>query len=308
MNSYREKKERERLVFSCLTVLGATILLLIIAFLLEMLRFEDFNEYTGPVKITFGSPDGIRQNETVKELITQKVNDEVIQKEDIADEPVPEVESETVESKPEVVTNDLPKVEKTEEVDIVKKVIEKPVVEPTPVVQRGRESGNSHETSFESSSSKIGRRAYFPIVDFMPLPKTVTLDIFALIQADESSFNSVLENKTFFKTFYFDRGTYFSLNSSVPFQDRPDLWLILKRAGYDVENAEYKTEIKLKNIIISFEINSNSNGANAIKSAAIESSSGNQEIDKAVLYGFRQSTYSNSTDDTVKGRFKYTFK
>lgn len=308
MNSYREKKERERLLFSSLVVFGSIIVLFLLFFLIDFLKFEDFNEYTGPVKITFGSPDATLESLPVKQPEIEDVPEESIPEEEVAPVVEPIVENEVVNSKSDIIKNDIPKIEETKVVEAVKKVVKKPVVEPTPIVQKGRESGNSHETSFESTSSKVGRSGYFPISQFMPLPKEITIDIFSLITGDVTGFDDPDYNRTFFKRYYIESGNLYSLNSSVPLQNRPDLWAILDEAGYNVNNAEYKTEYNLKTVIISFEINNTSNGVTNIKSAKIESSSGNTAVDEAVLYGFKQSTYSNSTDSSVKGRFKYSFK
>lgn len=305
MNSYREKKERERLIFSSMTVFGATVLIFSVAYLLDLLKFEDFNEYTGPVKITFGSPDASVETLPVKRPIVETVEDEVVPEQELAIEPLPEVDNEVLESKSHEIKNNIPKIEEKEIVKRVKKVVEEPIKEPKPIVQKGRESGNSHETSFASSSSKVGRSAYFPISQFMPLPKSISMDIFALIDGDVTGFDDPDYNRDFFKKYYMDRGSFYSLNRRIPLQNRPDMWAILEEAGYDLDNAEYKSDRKLKTVIIAFEINNNANG---IERATIVNSSGDTEIDEAVLYGFKQSTYSNATEDSVKGRFKYSFK
>lgn len=288
-------------------VLAATTLVVLISFIFNLFKFEDFTDYTGPVKVTFGSPDSIEEDTLstelpVEETITEPepvvediepVIDEVVPVEEVIPEEITEpIETPIPEPKP-------PVVEKPEPV--------KPVIPLKPVVQKGRESGNSHETSFESSSSKIGRRAYFPIYQFMPLPENISMDVYALINGDITGFDEKDYNKNFFERFYWKNGNEFEITDSVPYQNRPYLWGILESAGYDIEAADYKNKYNLKTIVIVFEIHGNATGSNAIKSAVVENSSGNDEIDEAVLYGFKQSTYSNSTSESVKGRFKYSF-
>lgn len=308
MISYREKKERERLILSTLYVFGSTLIVFGILYLFNLLKFEDFHEYTGPVKITFGSPDVtedvtpiLKKQEIPREIEKPQPDKEILPEPEVVKEP------EIVESVSNEIKKDTPVKKETKKPEVVKPAEVTPPAEPVPVIQNGRENGNSHETSFESSSSKIGRRAYFPISQFMPLPETVSIDIFSLIEGDVTGFGDSSYNRSFFKKYYSDRGSYYSLNGDVPLQNRPDLWAILDKAGYNLDDADYKKDRRLKPVIISFEINSNSGGVNSIKSAEIVSSSGDREIDEAVLYGFKQSTYSNSTDQSVKGRFKYSF-
>lgn len=323
MNSYRLKKERQRTLFSCAVVAGSILLLFLISLISGMFGFEDFNEYSGPVKITFGTPEGLDELLDSSELMDPEDMEEPI----VEPEPVAEPEPEVVESitepvvepeptKPEPAIESKPEIVKPEplpqpaekNVKEVTKPVNKPAPEPKPVVQKGEENGNSHETTFESTSSKIGRRAYFPIYQFMPLPESLPESFFLKIVGDITGMGEENYNRTVFLRYYsVDSGVY-SLNGSIPLQTRPEIWGILEEAGYDMDNPEYKTKYHLNYVIISFEINSNSNGINAIGSAQIESTSGYKEIDDAVLYGFKQSTYSNSTDSSVKGRFKYSFK
>jgi len=308
VNRYREKKERERVLLSTLYVFGSTLLVFLFLFLFDLLKFEDFNEYTGPVKITFGSPLSEIDVVPEKQPTPEKIEEQPVEEEKIPEEILEEIESEVIESKSEEILNDKPKIEETKEVEPIKKVIKEPVKVSEPVVQKGRESGNSHETSFQSDSSKISRSGYFPIYQYMPLPKSITLDIYSFISGDVTGFGDKEYNRNFFNRYYQDRGSFFSLSIDVPMENRPDMWAILEAAGYKVESAEYKLDNSLRPVIIAFEINKNSNGMNAIKSAEIVSSSGVSEVDEAVLYGFKQSTYSNNTNESVKGRFKYSFK
>lgn len=324
MNSYRIKKERERTLFSCAVVAGSILVVFLISLISGLFGFEDFNEYSGPVKITFGTPEGLDELLEINKLTEpSKPEKPAVEPEPVKDidpkidevEPLPPVEPE-----PKVVEP----VEKTEPAPIskpatepeVKSVTEShkpeatpaPEPKPKPVIQKGVENGNSHETTFESTSSKIGRRAYFPISQFMPLPETVAISMFLQITGDITGMDEVDYNKNLFLRYYSEEGGRYELIDDIPFQARPDIWAILEQAGYDLDNPEYKRKYNLNYVIISFEINSNSNGINAIRSAKIDSTSGYPEIDEAVLYGFKQSTYSNSTDDSVKGRFKYSFK
>ncbi|MGL1891843.1 MAG: caspase family protein [Spirochaetaceae bacterium] len=178
----------------------------------------------------------------------------------------------------------------------------------TPIIQKGKENGNSHETTFQSTSSKVRRVAYFPICQFMPLPSVITIKIYNMIEGDINGIGEKDYNRDFFDKYYIKQGSNYILNSIVSYQNRPELWGILDNAGYDVVNAAYKFNKDLKTTIISFELNINSNVINAIKSAEIVSSCGDKKLDEAILYGFRQSIYSNRSEEVVKGVFKYYFK
>lgn len=307
MNEYRIKKERERILKSSVLVLGTTTIIFLALWIIGLLEFEDFNNYSGPVKITFGVEDGAEDVVVPVKEIVKEDQPEVDPEPEV--EPLPE-EVITPESTPE--PEEAPK-EKIKEVpkpeEPVKETIKEPKEEkpPQPVIQKGVESGNSHETTFQSDSSKIGRRAYIPISLYMPLPKAVSRSLFSSITGDITGFGEEGYNRKAFLKFYRDNGSDYVLDETTPLDSRPEIWSILKEAGYNLDKAEYKTGRKLKSVIISFEIRGNTNGSNAIKSANLESSSGYEDIDEAVLYGFKKSTYSNSTDDDVKGRFRYSF-
>lgn len=309
MNQYRLKKERERVLKSAVIVLSTSTLVFAILWIIGLLKFEDFNNYSGPVKITFGIEDGV-------EDLDVPVNKLPVKKEEPEPEPEPiepvEEKDPVVEKEPDPIPEEKiePKKEpkKPEE---VKKHEPKEVKEPEPPkprIQKGTESGNSHETTFESSSSDIGRSAYIPISLYMPLPKSISKDIFANIRGDVTGFDEEGYNRSYFLEFYRDNGEEFVLDYSIPYNDRPYIWTIIENAGYNLSNADYKKDKNLKPVIILFEIKGSSSGNSAIKSAVVDSSSGDNEIDEAVLYGFKRSTYSNATDDDVKGRFKYDFK
>lgn len=319
MNSYRLKKERERTLFSCAVVSAAILLVFLISLIFNLLGFEDFNEYSGPVKITFGTPEGLDKllesseiTKPAEPVETEPEPEKVAEPEAVKPEPVPVPEpdvKEPVETTEPVDTpepvSDSTNSEVTESDSVSKP---KPAPEPQPIVQKGTENGNSHETTFDSTSSKIGRRAYFPISQFMPLPEVIISTVFNKISGDITGMDEVDYNRNLFLRYYSKSNGSYLLNDTVPFQARPDLWGILEQAGYDLSRAEYKTKYNLNYVILSFVINSNTNGVNAISSVEIESTSGYKEIDDAVLYGFKQSTYSNSTNDKVRGRFKYSFK
>ncbi|MGL1894539.1 MAG: hypothetical protein OCD02_23130 [Spirochaetaceae bacterium] len=307
MNSYRIKKERERVLFSSLVVFASVVFIALFSFIFDLFQFEDFTEYTGPVKITFGSPDGLDDiiiptndiNKDVVEPIEEPPSDPKVEPEPII-EPIPDI-VEPVPNEPKIIEPELT-TPKESTIDT------KSDTRPEPIIQKGEENGNSHETSFDSESSSVRRSVYSPIWQFMPLPQSITEDLYALINGDVTGFDEEDYNRDLFNDFYTKSGDTFQLNSYVEFDDRPYLWAILKDSGYNMEEPEFKEKYTLKTIIITFEIGNSLNGQNIIKSSEVTTSSGVPKIDEAVLHGFNQSTYSNSTEKSVTGRFKYSFK
>lgn len=307
MNEYRIKKERERILKSAVLVLSSTTIIFLTLWIIGLLQFEDFNNYSGPVKITFGIEDGIDEVVVPVKEIVKKPEPEV------DPEPIKELtppqDQETPESSPEPEPKSVEPENDPKPKEPVRDSVPEPkeVTPPTPPVQEGFEGGNSHETTFQSDSSDISRSFYSEIYLNMPLPKSITRELFSFITGDITGWGDEGYNRKVFLKFYRDSGDAFVLDDPVDLEDRSELWLILESAGYDIDKADYKIGKKLKPVIISFEISGEKGGRGTIKSAVIDSSSGYKDIDEAVLYGFKKSKYSNSSEDNVKGRFRYSF-
>jgi len=182
-----------------------------------------------------------------------------------------------------------------------------PSTESAPVGPvRGEEYGNSHETSFEASMGRVGRSLYVPIWSFMPLPKTVDNRVYDKIPGD--GFRSAAERKELFRDWYEYSSGSWKLKDSVPIDLRQRIWFILEGGGYDIARSDYKSDRALSPIQIRFQVGpAQGNNPPKLEAAEIVRSSGDSEIDAAVLYGFRRASFSNDSEKSVMGRFTYRF-
>ncbi len=92
-------------------------------------------------------------------------------------------------------------------------------------------------------------------------------------------------------------------DSAPPTDDVTAIWGYLIDAGFDYKKADYKSYGYLRPVVITFTRSGNAELLD-VKQA---SSSGNSEVDKAVLEGFKAATFSNSSGRKIKGRFTYSF-
>jgi hypothetical protein len=86
---------------------------------------------------------------------------------------------------------------------------------------------------------------------------------------------------------------------------RPQIWSLLAEGGLDLKDSKYKP-MGLKPLIITFMVDVGEKET-TLSNIQITRSSGNGEIDEAVIYGFQQAVFSNSANIPVKGRFTYRF-
>jgi hypothetical protein len=156
--------------------------------------------------------------------------------------------------------------------------------------------GNALSTTFGSSSGTVGRNMYVPIYLYMPLPTTI----------DDSIYRNVPTKETF-KAYYKQSGNQWVLKSQVPLAQRGQFWKMLEDAGLDASNADFKAGRKLSPVTLEFALGPVNRNRVELIDVRIVSSSGSSEIDEAVVYGFKQSTFYNKTGVAVGGRFTYEF-
>lgn len=175
------------------------------------------------------------------------------------------------------------------------------------VTIRKAEKGNSVETTLGGSSETVGQNVYFPIYMAMPVPSTLPQSTLDAIRDKVDPLGKVLVSaetrRRFFLEYYQLQGERYSLRRQVPLNERDYLWDILEDAGYDVEQAEYKSGRTLNPVVIGFSITKD----RRLTGVDILQSSGDPDIDAAVLYGFRQSSFWNKSGETIQGRFVYRF-
>jgi TolA protein len=164
------------------------------------------------------------------------------------------------------------------------------------VTYRGAEMGNAMETTFGGTSDKVGRNVYVEIYRYMPLPMKIDDKIYQYITAKET-----------FRAYYQQSGSEWRLKSQVPVKQRENIWYMLEQAGYDASTADFKTLRKLSPVVLEFTLSPLTKGKVELLDLRLVSSSGSSEVDEAVIYGFRLSTYKNGTGAAVAGRFVYEF-
>ncbi len=298
--AYLRAEARKRSAFS----LGASAAFYLLAlaglWIFGMLRPVEYSEYAGPVLIRLGTPEGAEVPAPASPPAPETVPEAVR-----PPEPTP-APAASVPAPPPDQTAKVP----------AAKAPESPPPSPTPVVPstegaaagpiKGEEHGNSHETTFDATEGRVGRSLYVPIWTFLPLPGTVENRVYDRIPGD--GFHSAVEQKARFRRYYeFEAGAW-KLKQDVPLDMRQGIWLILEGAGYDLARAEYKGLGALSPIQIRFKVGpAQGNRPPVLESVELVESSGDPEIDAAVLFGFRRASFSNDSDRSVTGRFTYRF-
>ena len=146
----------------------------------------------------------------------------------------------------------------------------------------------------------------------MPLPEKLPDSLYQMITSSGGIVETLAERRALFAMVYkkVDDQTWRLLESKKSdFSIRPQIWAMLEDAGYDVENAEYKQDRILRPVVIVFKVSKYDDAKKRVvlEDFSIQWSSGYPEVDDAVLYGFRQAVFSNSSEKSVTGRFTYRF-
>lgn len=169
------------------------------------------------------------------------------------------------------------------------------------------EKGSASDTYLGGAQGTVGHNLYVPIYYSLPLPSSVSASIVNAIPDQKTDFGTVMwtaqERKKEFAKFYDFDGTSYRLKADVPLELREPLWLILEDAGYNPADADYRKGKTLNPVVIGFTVTKD----RQLKGADILQSSGDPEIDKALLYGFKRASFYNRTGETVPGRFVYRF-
>jgi len=169
------------------------------------------------------------------------------------------------------------------------------------------EKGNTVETTLGGSSESVGQSLYVPIYLSMPLPEVVPASLFNAIPPEIVPPNTLIASaesrKRAFLNYYSWNGKEYRLTNPVPLEIRDKLWEMLEDAGYNVEKADYKAGRSLNAVVIGFSITKD----RQLKGVDILQSSGDSDIDAAVLYGFKRASFWNKSGDTIQGRFVYRF-
>ncbi len=174
---------------------------------------------------------------------------------------------------------------------------------------KGSEAGNAFETNLGGGGS-IGRALFVPIYLYMPLPLVVPDSIYKGIKASPDGFITRENRQLQFRSHYEQAGDRWRLSKAdVAYKDRPGLWAVLESGGYDLSQADYKRGNSLRPVILDFELNPYDPVTKSVSLKAVEvrSGSGDTQVDEAVVYGFRQGSYSNGSQKVVRATFTYRF-
>lgn len=169
------------------------------------------------------------------------------------------------------------------------------------------EKGNTVETTLGGSSETVGQSLYVPIYLSMPLPSVVSAEFFNAIPNEVIPPNTLISSaesrKRAFLNYYTKSGNVYRLTNPVPLEVREKLWEMLEDAGYKVEQADYKAGRTLNPVVIGFSVTKD----RQLRGVELLQSSGDPDIDAAVLYGFKRASFWNKTGETIQGRFVYRF-
>ncbi len=317
VSDYVQRENRKRAIRSWGSALLIYLLLVGAYWGWEHFVRKELKMNQGPVLIRLGEPEGM---ETPPPVIPRETPAETPpEPEQPVTPPEPKAEATPVEQpKPDPVLP-APKEESTP-VKESPKPVAPPVKETAPAPPepiKGSDKGNNYELN--SEGGEIGRNLWVPIAQYMPLPQIVEkvissgdlVSILDQVQPDALGLYSADQNKAILLKYYDKKqGGLLELKKPVPLTERPELWAILERAGYDLRNAEYKNlpGIRTSPITLNFSVKpSGSTTANSLVDLEIVKSSGYPEIDEAVLFAFQQSSYYSKTDEKIKGRFTYRF-
>lgn len=175
------------------------------------------------------------------------------------------------------------------------------------VTIRKAEKGTSSDTTLGGSQGTVGQNLYVPVYSSLPPPRVVSAAVYNaipdLVQPPKTVIYTAEARKRAFTKYYEFDGTAYRLKSEVPIDEREPLWQILEDAGFNTADADYKQGKNLAPVVIVFTVTRD----NQLKGAEIFQSSGDTDIDKAVLYGFKRAAFWNKTGETVPGRFTYRF-
>jgi outer membrane biosynthesis protein TonB len=164
------------------------------------------------------------------------------------------------------------------------------------VTFRGSEMGSALTTTFGASSGQVGRNIYVPIYLYMPLPQSVSADVYRNITAKET-----------FRSYYEQSGSDWKLKAQIAVSQRGEVWTMLEAAGFDASTADYKTSRKLSPVVLEFAVGPAAKNRAELVDVRLVTSSGSAEVDEAVLYGFRQASFFNKTGFAIGGKFIYGF-
>jgi len=315
MTPYQIKKQKRRTLISFLAAFLLHFLIIGGFLLYDYFFVEDLSEFSGPVLVKLGEPVGEDipvLPEKKPEVKPEEPASSPASSQETPDETTPEAAVPAVKPDNSSDTPVLPAkpVESSKENTTDSTVTEaapmtpSPVVpaEPQPVIVKGEEGGNSFEYQFLAEEGVISRSLGDAIYLYMPLPQVITASFMSRIQGESYRIN--LSRQALIKKYYQEANGDYFYNTAPPTDDVTAIWGYLIDAGYDYKKADYKSFGYLRPVVITFTIS----GSAELLDVELKTSSGNSDVDNAVLEGFKAATFSNSSDRKIKGRFTYRFE
>jgi len=169
------------------------------------------------------------------------------------------------------------------------------------------EAGSTSDTYLGGAQGTVGQNIYVPIYYSLPLPRVVSATVYNAIPDLKGDYNTVIytaqERKKTFSDYYEFDGTAYRLKGDLPLENREPFWQMLEDAGFNPLDADYRQGRTLNPVIIGFTVTKD----RKLKGADILQSSGDPEIDRSLLYGFKRAQFYNKTGETIPGRFIYRF-
>jgi len=307
-DAWLRARERKRAAVAWSSAFGFYAFVFAVAAVLSFFNLEELADYSGPIVVRLGSPEGIDAPRPTPDAPLTSAAPEPVAAPP-APAPVPVAASKPVAAPKPVPSTPAPKQPVAPVVPAAEAQPAAPPA-PVPVVLRGSESGNSYDMTFLSGSGVVGRSLHIPIWLFMPLPFEVPASMYDSIP-DQAGLSGTAEGRRkTFTAFYKQAGNVWQLkNFKQPdYDSRPSLWIMLEDAGYDVKNAEYKAGKHLRPVTVLFKVSApGASGKPTLEAVHIESGSGYSTIDDDVLYGFKKAEFSNSGSISISGRFTYRF-
>lgn len=303
-------RQRKRAAIAWSSALGVYVLAFAAAALFSLFTVEELADFSGPIVVRLGSPEGMDVPRPSMEPVPAPVAPEpakLLEAPESIPAPVPinTTAPAVVPAKPASPTVPKP-------TPAVTAAVPQPVTPPAPVpvVLRGSESGNSYDMTFLSGSGVVGRSLYVPIWLFMQVPNELPAALYDAIPDQPGLPGTAASRKKIFTAWYKQAGGIWQLKSfrQPDYDTRATLWIMLEDAGYDIKNAEYKHDKHLRPVTVLFKVSApGPDGKPMLEAVHIESGSGYSTIDEDVLYGFRKAEFSNSGSSSISGRFTYRF-
>ena len=317
MTADRQRQlDRRRLINAWLLTALLYALVILVAVLLNLRFLKELSDNPGPVNVRMGALDGVDIPSPPPSPAVEP-SPEPSPSAEPSPEPRPTTSASTQASpKPSTKPSPKPSSQPTTSPAPDQSPAVTPLLSsaPSAAVQaevklpKGRDNGNTYDTSFYNVKGSVGRVLGSSVSLYMPLPQQVLGSLHDAIGTGKLNFPSRPRQLEIFESWYVRNGNNWQLRvDTVPVEQRDQLWAILEGAGYNLSQADYRYK-NLRPVILEFTLGKSDTGPATVKEVRVIQSSGDGAVDDAVIYGFRRATFANKTSDEIKGRYSYFFE